>query len=76
MPAFFAEEEVAYNGNIIIKFDGFFARGTEGVRFYNRFTARYPVYADIEKAADDGAEYENYYRDQVVHLPLHVTLFV
>ncbi len=76
MSTFSAKENVAYNRDIIIKLDGFFAVGTEGVRFYNRFTSRYPVYADVEKTADNGTEYENYYRDQIVHLPLRVTLFV
>ncbi len=74
MAAFSAKDDVTYNGDIIVKFDGFFAIGTKRIRFYNRFTPWYPVYADVEETADDSTEYKNYYRDHI-HL-LCVTLFV
>ena len=55
---------------------GFSQLGQKEFGFTIDLLAWYPVYADIEKTADNGTEYKNHYRDQVVHLPLDITLFV
>jgi hypothetical protein len=76
VPAFPAKKDITDNRDIIIKFDGFFAVGTEGVRFYNRLASWYPVYTNIQKAADNSTKYKNYYRGQVVHFPVPIILLL
>lgn len=50
------QQQVADNGDVVIRFDGFIAFRTARVRKHNRFVCRKAGDADIQKASDDQAE--------------------
>ena len=61
IPAFAAEVNPAQQGNVQMPGDGVLAGRAMGPWRNDRLSKRQPMYADIEKAADGGTEYEKHH---------------